>query len=47
MNDTKESVTIGDVTGYAQLENVDLNTANLLVDEYNEIISELETGVYL
>lgn len=47
VNDTKESVTIGDVTGYAQFENVDLNTANLLVDEYNEIISELETGVYL
>lgn len=47
VNDTKESVTIGDVAGYAQFENVDLNTANLLVDEYNEIISELETGVYL
>lgn len=47
VNDTKESVTIGDVTGYAQFENVYLNTANLLVDEYNEIISELETGVYL
>ena len=47
VNDTKESVTIGDVTGYAQFENVNLNTANILVDEYNEIISELETGVYL
>lgn len=47
VNDTKESVTIGDITGYAQFENVDLNTVNLLVDEYNEIISELETGVYL
>lgn len=47
VNDTKESVTIGDVTGYAQFENVDLNTVNLLVDEYNEIVSELETGVYL
>lgn len=47
VNNTQESVTIGDVTGYAQFENVDLNTVNLLVDEYNEIISELETGVYL
>lgn len=47
VNDTKEMVTIGDVTGYAQFENVDLNTVNLLVDEYNEIVSELETGVYL
>lgn len=47
VNNTKESVTIGDVTGYAQFENVDLNTVNLLVDEYNEIVSELETGVYL
>ena len=47
VNDTKESVTIGDVTGYAQFENVNLNTSNLLVDEYDEIISELETGVYL
>lgn len=47
VNNTQESVTIGDVTGYAQFENVDLNTVNLLVDEYNTIISELETGVYL
>ena len=47
VNDTKERVTIGNVTGYSQFENVDLSTANLLVDEYNEIISELETGVYL
>lgn len=47
VNNTQENVTIGDVTGYAQFENVDLNTVNLLVDEYNEIISELETGVYL
>lgn len=47
VNNTKESVTIGDVTGFAQFENVDLNTVNLLVDEYNEIVSELETGVYL
>ena len=47
VNNTQESVTIGDVTGYAQFENVELNTVNLLVDEYNTIISELENGVYL
>ena len=47
VNNTQENVTIGDVTGYAQFENVDLNTINLLVDEYNTIISELENGVYL
>ena len=47
VNNTQESVTIGDVSGYAQFENVDLNTVNLLVDEYNIIISELENGVYL
>lgn len=47
VNNTQESVTIGDVTGYAQFENVDLDTINLLVDEYNTIISELENGVYL
>lgn len=47
VNNTQESVTIGDVTGYAQFENVDLNTVDLLVDEYNTIISELENGVYL
>lgn len=47
VNNTQESVTIGDVTGYAKFENVDLNTVNLLVDEYNTIISELENGVYL
>lgn len=47
VNNTHEPVTIGDVTGYAQFENVDLNTVNLLVDEYNTIISELENGVYL
>lgn len=46
-NNTQETVTIGDVTGYAQFEHVDLNTVNLLVDEYNTIISELENGVYL
>lgn len=47
VNNTQETVTIGDVTGYAQFENVNLDTVNLLVDEYNEIISQLETGVYL
>lgn len=47
VNNTQENVTIGDVTGYAQFENVDLNTVNLLVDEYNKIISELENGVYI
>lgn len=47
VNNTQESVTIGDVTGYSQFENVDLDTVNLLVDEYNTIISELENGVYL
>lgn len=47
VNDTKENVTINAVTGFAQFENVNLNDANLLVDEYDEIISQLETGVYL
>lgn len=47
INSTKKQVTINTVNGYAQFENVSLNTANLLVDEYNEIISQLETGVYL
>lgn len=47
VNNTQENVTVKDVTGFAQFENVNLNTVNLLVDEYNEIISELETGVYL
>lgn len=47
VNSTTEQKTIGDVTGFAQFENVNLNTANLLVDEYNEIVSQLETGVYL
>ena len=47
VNNTQESVTIGYVTGYARFENVDLDTVNLLVDEYNTIISELENGVYL
>lgn len=47
VNNTQENVTINSVTGFAQFENVNLNTANLLVDEYDEIISQLETGVYL
>ena len=47
VNNTQENVTVKDVTGFAQFENVNLNTANLLVDEYNTIISELENGVYL
>lgn len=47
VNNTQENVTVKDVTGFAQFENVNLNTANLLVDEYNEIVSQLETGVYL
>lgn len=47
INNTQENVTVKDVTGFAQFENVKLNAANLLVDEYNEIVSQLETGVYL
>lgn len=47
VNNTQENVTINAVTGFAQFANVNLNTANLLVDEYNEIVAQLETGVYL
>ena len=47
VNNTQENVTVKDVTGFAQFENVNLNTANLLVDEYNDIIYQLEKGVYL
>lgn len=47
LNNTQENVTINAVTGFAQFANVNLNTVNLLVDEYDEIISQLETGVYL
>ena len=47
VNNTQENVTVKDVTGFAQFENVNLNSANLLVDEYNDIINQLETGVYL
>ena len=47
INNTQENVTVKDVTGFAQFENVNLNAANLLVDEYNDIIYQLEKGVYL
>lgn len=47
VNNTQENVTINSVTGFAQFANVNLNDANLLVGEYDEIISQLETGVYL
>ena len=47
VNNTQENVTINAVTGFAQFENVNLNAANLLIGEYDEIISQLETGVYL
>lgn len=47
VNNTQENVTVKDVTGFAQFENVNLNTAILLVDEYNDIIYQLEKGVYL
>lgn len=48
INDTKEQKRIGDVTGFAKFENVNLSTNNnMLVDEFNEIVSQLENGVYL
>lgn len=47
VNNTQENVTINAVTGFAQFANVNLNAANILVGEYDEIISQLETGVYL
>lgn len=47
VNNTQENVTVKDVTGFAQFENVNLNAANLLVDEYNDIIYQLEKGIYL
>lgn len=47
VNNTQENVTLKEVTGFAKFENVNLNYANLLVDEYNDIINQLETGVYL
>lgn len=47
VNNTQENVTVKDVTGFAQFENVNLDDANLLVDEYNDIVNQLEKGVYL
>lgn len=48
VNNTTEQKRIGDVTGFAQFENVDLSTTNsMLVDEFNDIVSQLENGVYL
>lgn len=48
INNTTEQKHIGDVTGFAQFENVNLSTNNsMLVDEFNEIVSQLENGVYL
>ena len=48
VNNTTEQKRIGDVTGFAQFENVDLSTTNsMLVDEFNDIVSQLESGVYL
>lgn len=48
VNNTTEQKLIGDVTGFAQFENVNLTTTNsMLVDEFNEIVSQLENGVYL
>lgn len=48
INNTTEQKRIGDVTGFAQFENVNLNTdSNMLVDEFNEIVSQLANGVYI
>ena len=48
INNTAEQKRIGDVTGFAHFENVDLSVTNsMLVDEFNEIVSQLENGVYL
>lgn len=48
VNNTTEKKRIGDVTGFAQFENVNLTTTNsMLVDEFNEIVSQLANGVYL
>lgn len=48
VNNTTEQKRIGDVTGFAQFENVNLSTNNnMLVDEFNEIVSQLSNGVYL
>lgn len=48
VNNTTEQKRVGDVTGFAQFENVNLSTNNnMLVDEFNEIVSQLSNGVYL
>lgn len=47
INATSEPVTIGDVTGYAQFENVYLEQTECLTDEFTEIVSELNKGVYI
>lgn len=48
VNNTTEQKRIGDVTGFAQFENVKLSTNNsMLVDEFNEIVLQLANGVYL
>lgn len=48
VNNTTEQKRIGDVTGFAQFENVNLSTNNsMLIDEFNEIVSQLGNGVYL
>lgn len=48
VNNTTEQKRISDVTGFAQFENVNLTTTNsMLVDEFNEIVSQLANGVYL
>ena len=48
VNNTTEQKCVGDVTGFAQFENVNLSTTNnMLVDEFNEIVSQLGNGVYL
>jgi hypothetical protein len=48
VNNTTEQKRIGDVTGFSQFENVNLTTdSNMLVDEFNEIVSQLANGVYL
>lgn len=48
INNTTEQKRIGDVTGFAQFENVNLSTNNsMLVNEFDKIVSQLENGVYL
>lgn len=48
VNNTTEQKRVGDVTGFAQFENVNITTdSNMLVDEFNEIVSQLSNGVYI